>query len=389
MKEFDVVIVGSGMVGAALANMCAASGMKVAVIEKFIPEPITKTSAMRMRVSAISVGSENLLREIGVWSHIVSTRVCPYKQLITWEQGDNKLIFSNELVGHSHLGHIIENDLVQSALMQKFSDNNVTLLSHSQVQSFKVNTDYVAISLASEEVLSAKLIVAADGGQSKVRQLAGIGVTGWNYRQQCFAINIQTKFEQQAATWQEFHSSGPRAFLPLAGNFASLIWYDSPKEIERLKSLHKSELKAAIQQSFPALPGDFEVVEYASFPLTRQHANDYVKERVVLVGDAAHTINPLAGQGVNIGFQDVAKLANELVIASKNNEDIGSMAVLKRYESDRKNKNLLMMSAMDLFYKTFSNDIPPIKLIRNIGLKVANASSVAKKQVLKYAMGIN
>ena len=227
-----------------------------------------------------------------------------------------------------------------------------------------------------------------------VRAAANIGVQGWQYSQQALGIQIKTYDVQQDITWQQFTPDGPMAFLPLYDGFASLVWYNSANEIKQLKSLSKEKLKQHIVQHFPADLTDFEILDVASFPLTRMHANQYFKGSTVLIGDAAHTINPLAGQGVNLGFKDVAVLLDIIrkelainepaVILQPNNY----CDWLKKYEESRRRDNLMMMSAMDLLYSLFSNRNTPFELLRNLGLKLANNAGPIKNNVMKYAMGL-
>ena len=245
------------------------------------------------------------------------------------------------------------------------------------------------IELEDQRILTAKVLVAADGGQSKVRQSVGIGVTSWDYKQHALVIYISTEYEQQDITWQRFVPSGPQAFLPLTGKFGSIVWYNTPDEVKRLKNLPYEDLKAELITMFPDCLGEVnQVLGVASFPLKRQHAQSYVKPGVVLAGDAAHMINPLAGQGVNIGLLDAAALGEILIEASKKGEDISDISVLKRYEKLRRNENLKMMTVMDVFYQVFSNDVLPLKFIRNVGLGLAERILPAKNKVMRAAMGL-
>lgn len=190
----------------------------------------------------------------------------------------------------------------------------------------------------------------------------------------------------QDITWQEFQPSGPKAFLPLNQGFASLIWYDSPQRIKQIKQLSHDAIKQQVLETFPKLAGDFEVMQLASFPLTRRQANRYIDGRVVLVGDAAHTINPLAGQGVNLGYKDVMELSEQLRLIDLNNNTYVEKA-LAVYQRKRKAESLIMSSAMDSFYTLFSNDKTPFKILRKGLLSVANKFESAKKLVLKKAVG--
>jgi 2-octaprenyl-3-methyl-6-methoxy-1,4-benzoquinol hydroxylase len=245
------------------------------------------------------------------------------------------------------------------------------------------------VELGDGRILTAKVLVAADGGSSRVRQTVGLGVTSWDYQQHALVIYIETDYGQQDITWQRFVPSGPQAFLPLTGHFGSIVWYNSPDEVRRLKVLTNEDLLREMVATFPDCLGKVKaVLGTASFPLKRQHAQSYVKPGVVLVGDAAHMINPLAGQGVNIGLLDAAALGEVLIEASKQGLDVGDIKVLRRYEKIRRIENLKMMTVMDVFYRVFSNESMPVKFLRNLGLGLAERVLPAKNKVMRSAMGL-
>jgi 2-octaprenyl-3-methyl-6-methoxy-1,4-benzoquinol hydroxylase len=388
MQQFDIVIVGGGMVGGALACALAPLGLAIAVVEQQTPTAYQDDQPMDLRVSAISVASEQLLTRVGAWQHLTAMRTCPYRYLETWETENSHLLFDSTQMSRDHLGHIIENRLIQLALWQQMATfNNVTILAGQTITEIERCSDGYALTVGDQQ-LSCNLLVGADGANSLVRQTANIGVTAWDYRQHAMLINITTECEQQDITWQQFTANGPRALLPLAGNKASLVWYDSPATIRRLSALSPTLLKQQIINQFPDRLGQFEVDDRGSFPLTRRHAHTYYKDNVVLVGDAAHTINPLAGQGVNLGFKDVIQLTQVISEAHRQNISWWHTNTLSAYQKARKPDNLLMQSAMDAFYLTFSNHKGPIKLLRNTALKLAGQSQWGKRQVMKYAMGL-
>ena len=378
------------MVGAAVACSLGGSSLKVAVIESSPPQPFTEDQPHDLRVSALSIASKNILETIGAWEGILNRRFCPFRRMRVWETaGDTE--FCSDDIGHSALGYIVENRVTQLALLDRLQAfDNIELVCPVGIK--KIN---YAIGQASEielengRLLSAKLIVAADGGQSRVRQTVGLGVTSWDYKQHALVIYIETAYGQQDITWQRFLASGPQAFLPLTGNYGSIVWYNSPDEVNRLKTLSHDALKEEMLAAFPDCLGEVnKVLGVASFPLKRQHAQNYVKSGVVLVGDAAHMINPLAGQGVNIGLLDAAALAEVLIDAAKKGLEPGDLTVLKRYEKMRRNENLKMMTVMDIFYQVFSNEVLPLKFIRNLGLGLAERILPAKNKVMRNAMGL-
>ncbi|AGH45375.1 FAD-dependent monooxygenase [Paraglaciecola psychrophila] len=391
---FDFCVVGGGMVGSAMALGLAKLNFKVAIIEPSMPVLFDSKQTPDMRVSAISLTSEALLQDLGAWAHIKSMRLCPYKRLSVWDKPSCRTDFDCNAIEQPHLGHIIENRLVQLGLHAVINNNqNVVFYKNLKVTNI-TSTDASQVTLEDGQIIHAKILIGADGANSAVRDAANIGVQGWQYAQQALGIQIKTYAVQQDITWQQFTPDGPMAFLPLYDGFASLVWYHNAQDIKHLKSLSKIKLKQHILQHFPADLPDFEVLDVAAFPLTRMHANQYFKGNTVLIGDAAHTINPLAGQGVNLGFKDVAAL---LSVINKQLTIEACTSVLqpnhycnwlKKYEVARRRDNLVMMSSMDLLYSTFSNNNMPLKILRNIGLKLANHSGPIKNNVMKYAMGL-
>ncbi|MCL9776173.1 2-octaprenyl-3-methyl-6-methoxy-1,4-benzoquinol hydroxylase [Vibrio methylphosphonaticus] len=383
MEQFEIVVVGGGMVGAAVAIGFAKQGRTVAVVEKFEPKPFDLSQPMDLRVSAISPHSIELLEALGAWDDIAAMRICPYARLETWEAESCRLRFNADTLGAEQLGYIVENRVIQLGLWAQFSHyENLTVIDSDGVANIALDPQGNTLTLESGRQLQTLFVVGADGANSKVRQAAGIGVTAWDYRQECMLINVETELPQQDITWQWFTPSGPRSFLPLCGHQGSLVWYDAPKRIKQLKAMTFKQLENEIQHSFPAELGQVRVLAHGSFPLTRRHAQQYSKHRCILVGDAAHTINPLAGQGVNLGFKDVSSL---LQLSSDNASIEG---ILRRYEVHRRPDNLLMQTGMDVFYKGFSNTLSPVQVARNAILKLAEHSGPIKTQILRYAMGL-
>lgn len=391
MKKFDVVIVGGGMVGATVGCALGDSDLSVAVIDQAIPEEFSDKQPHDLRVSALSIASKKILQGVGAWEGVLNRRFCPFRRMRVWETaGDTE--FNSKDIELPELGYIVENRVTQLALLEQLSTfKNIDLIAPTTIKTIHYSLSEPSIvTLSDGTELSAKLLVAADGGNSHVRQTVGLGVTSWDYKQHAFVIYIETDYGQQDITWQRFVASGPQAFLPLTGNYGSLVWYNSADEIRRLKALSNDDLINELTSVFPDCLGKVnEILGTASFPLKRQHAQQYIKPGVALVGDAAHMINPLAGQGVNIGLLDAAALAEVLMDATLKSEDIASVSVLKHYEKMRRNENLKMMTVMDTFYRVFSNDIAPIKFFRNLGLGLAERILPAKNKVMRMAIGLD
>ncbi|ARD43290.1 FAD-dependent oxidoreductase [Colwellia sp. PAMC 21821] len=388
MNQFDCVVVGGGMVGSASALSLAELGLKVAIIEKSAPAIFSPEQDFDLRVSAISLASEQLLKQLDAWQQLQQWRMCPYKRLGVWEFEQSYTEFNAEDIHQTHLGHIIENRLIQLALWQKLQQHsNITLLCPETLINIEQCSADVKLTLSSETI-SAKVVIGADGGNSFVRKLANIGTTGWDYAQSAMLINVQTEKPQQDITWQQFYPTGPLAMLPMPGNFASLVWYHDKDEIKRLSALSNDNLAQEISQNFPARLGKVEVINKAAFPLTRRHANQYHKGRILLIGDAAHTINPMAGQGVNLGFKDVKALQHVIAKAIGNGESWHEPKVLASYQQKRRTDNLLMMTTMDALYLSFGHVSPLVKLARNAGLMMVNTVPSLKNKALAYACGI-
>lgn len=386
MQEFDVIVIGGSMTGSAMALGLARENYSVAVVDTFTPAPFQAGSEPDIRVSAISAASQMLLEQLGAWQRLETMRVCPYRRLSVWEGGARSDFFADDIPA-PHLGHIIENTLIQRALYE-------TLQQYNQVKWFNAELAGISgqgkkrVTLSDGTEITATVIIGADGARSIARRQLGIGTSGWQYKQQALAISIKTDAPQQDITWQNFVATGPMAFLPLYDGYASLVWYHHPQKVQWLKSLSDSELKVQVQQEFPSELVDFNILCRASFSLTRMHASDYVSENAVLIGDAAHTINPLAGQGLNLGFKDVDCLLRELQDNSWLDDGDKLGQALDRYQRKRRPDNLLMMSAMDVIYNVFSNDILPVRHLRRLGLRLAQHGGPVKKQLTRYAMGI-
>ncbi|EMC8779491.1 MULTISPECIES: 3-demethoxyubiquinol 3-hydroxylase [Providencia] len=391
IESYDVVVVGAGMTGAAAALGFAQEGMRVALLEKAQPAAFAPQSAPDVRISAISRASVELLEQLGAWQHVKAMRSAPYRQLETWEEPESNVVFDAQSLGLPELGFMVENRVLQLALWQECEKySNLDLVCPARLINLyqpKSQEEWI-LALDDGRALQAKLVIGADGANSQVRKMAGIGSRGWQYRQSCMLISIQTQQSQQDKTWQQFFPSGPRAFLPLYDNWASLVWYDSPAKIRRLQGMSMEQLTGAISEAFPERLGPVTAIASGAFPLTRHHARRYVIDGLALIGDAAHTINPLAGQGVNLGYRDVDALLKEVIYAREYIQPWHSLDVLKRYQRRRLPDNLIMQAGMDVFYMAFSEKLPGLKIVRNLGLMAAQRAGEAKKLALKYALGL-
>ena len=405
-QHFDVLIVGGGMVGAAIACGLGNNGIKVALFDQAEPTPFSPDTPPGLRISALSTASENILRNLGAWSYMEALRMTPYRQMAVWEKlhtprqknrplKTNRVTFDGAKIDHAQLGFIVENQVTQLGLLKAVAEcPAVTFFSPVTIAKMQINADNPLVTLSDGRRFSGSLLVGADGANSSVRQNAGIPMTQRDYEQQCLVATVEIAGPCQDITWQAFTPTGPEAFLPLPDvcgkSYASIVWYHHPEKVRELLALSDDAFLKSIIDTFPSeLPDLLNVYERGAFPIARRHAHRYYRPGVVLAGDAAHTINPLAGQGVNLGFQDAAWLIDTLTKAHQIGKKLGHSDVLQRYEQACKKQNTLMMSAMDGFYYSFSNQHRGLQLIRNVGLTIAGKLSPAINQVMKYAMGLS
>jgi 2-octaprenyl-3-methyl-6-methoxy-1,4-benzoquinol hydroxylase len=382
----DYCILGGGMVGSTMAIGLSKLGYKVAVVESHQPQPFSENDLPDLRVSALNRYTQSLLETYNVWEKVIAMRSHQYQGLSVWEDIERPLHFKAADIGESYLGYFVENRILQLAILKTIELEHSQSIHVNYAKAVDINVDEAKVTLEQGLEIEANMLVAADGGYSQLRQAANIGTTGWQYEQQANVMLVKMHSPFDAATWQQFTPEGPVAFLPLFDGYASLVWYANSQLSQKLKLASNDDIKKMIVARFPSILGDFDLIDKTGFPLRRMHANQYWRKKVVLVGDAAHQINPLAGQGVNLGFKDVGALVESI----KNNPiNETSKAALRDYETKRRAPNLLMMSAMDVFYQTFSNNIAPLRVLRNLGVQAANVAGPFKQKALKYAMGID
>jgi len=404
--DYDLVIVGGGMVGSMLAAALAMHrSLRVAVLENREPEPFEPGTdpPYDIRVSALSVATQHMLENVGAWQGILDRRACPYREMLVWDSEEQgRTHFKSQDIGSPELGHIVENRVIQLALLDQLKRaDNVDYLCPATLARYDSLPDQIVCTLRSHESadtveknavdakqISTRLLVGADGAQSTLRELSGIGITRSAYPQHALVATVETAIPQQYITWQRFVPTGPEAFLPLCGARASMVWYHTEDEVQRLKLLDDQAFMEAMQSAFPDRLGSIErVIARGSFPIAKAHARRYISERVALVGDAAHTVHPLAGQGVNLGMLDAASLAEVIVDAVGQGHDIGSGRVLRRYERWRRGENAMMISVLDSFYHAFKPQPAPIRMARSAALNIADTVTPLKNLAMRYAMG--
>jgi len=386
--DFEVVIVGGGMVGATLGCALARQGRNIAVVEAREPAPFEPADDYDLRVSALSRASQRIFQSLGVWDGIVSRRASPYEHMHVWDAtGDGEIHFDCAELGEPNLGHIVENRVIQDALLDVLkAHDNVTWLCPASLDALEVQAAQAVLTLDDGRRVSAQLVVGADGARSRLRELAGIEVERHGYGQRGVVANVATEHSHEATAWQRFLPTGPLAFLPLGDGRCSIVWSADDARAEALMAMDdeafRQELGAALGYRLGHVTS---VSPRAAFPLAGSQARDYVRPRVALVGDAAHTIHPLAGQGANLGFLDAATLAEVLAGA----DDPGVPGLLRRYERARRGEDVLMMRAMEGFKLLFGNELGPLAWLRNTGLKLADRAGPVKHELIRRAMGLS
>lgn len=387
---FDIIIVGANMVGATLACALADSGLKLLLIDAQPAAPAWPEGSYDVRVSALTTTSSQILSRLGVWPTLVKERSSPFRTLRVWnEDAAAKLVFDSADIGLPYLGHIVENRRIQQALLQALSyRRNIEVRLGCALETLEVGHNHSIVGTSDQQTQSARLVVGADGRQSKVRQLARIATTAWSYQQHAIVAHVRTELPHQQSAWQRFLSSGPLAFLPLDDGRSSIVWSVDDSDAERLMAMDKDAFESALSQALQYALGHVSLdSERLSFPLMAQYAHHYVAPRIALVGDAAHGIHPLAGQGVNLGLLDAACLAEVIEQLQRSERDIGSEQSLRKYQRWRKGSNLAMLAATDGLNKLFSNNHSAIHWLRNKGLALTQAVPGLTPWFMQFAAG--
>ncbi len=398
-KSIDVLIVGGGLVGLTLVNALRGSRLSVRLIDsQSSPQLSARTESSRQghnlvagaspRVSAINLASEALLKRLGAWPGAAAQQ-CAYTQMSVWDgRGTASIQFEADLAVANHLGTIIENDQLTQALFDRgLSVDEAQIDYDSAVETIERTDVGYRVTLLSGESISCKLLVGADGGASTVRELTHIKTLEWSYQQSALVTTIETQAPHQGVARQCFTPVGALAFLPLANpRHCSVVW--STATTEELLALDDDQLCQRLTQGSESVLGDVLAVDRRfSFPLRQRHALRYIQSGLALIGDAAHTIHPLAGQGANLGFADAQALAMVLQQCRFNGLQPGDMALLRSYEQTRRPANLLMAAVMEAIKRMFDSGDPGVNWLRNLGLSLLDQQSTLKGMVAKLAAG--
>jgi 2-octaprenylphenol hydroxylase len=394
LGHFDLAIVGGGMVGAALGCACAERGLSIALIDGQPPQRTWPAGQVDLRVSALSRASQRILERLGAWPRMVELGVSPYREMQVWDAvGGAEIHFDSADLGEPDLGHIVENCVTRLALWERLEASGhsarVELLSPAALSALEIDDQQARLRLADRRELSADLVVGADGRTSFVREDLGIALDAADYGQRAIVANVEVAHWHRETAWQRFLPTGPLAFLPLADGRCSIVWSADEARAEQLLALDDAGFIAELEIAFDKRLGPIlGAGPRAAFPLNRQHAREYVRPRAALIGDAAHGIHPLAGQGVNLGFLDVAALLDAIDHARAKGRSLGSLHILRRYERARRGENAAMVTAMDLFKRIFGTRNPALVGARNLGLAAAEHLPGIKSLFIRQALGL-
>ena len=405
-QRFDIAIIGAGLAGSALAAALGGSRWRVALIEAqplSLQWPVLNIdiNSFDLRVSALTAASLNFLDRLGAWRDIAARRVSPYRRMHVWDgDGTGAIHFDADEINRGELGHIVENNLLQTALLHRVSvQRNVQIFSGNTVERFMHENDGVSIVLQDGTSLHATLLVGADGANSRVREWAQFPVREWDYGHTAIVATIQTERPHAQTARQIFRREGPLAFLPLRTGssqtigddeyFSSIVWSTQPDEAQALMAMDDANFMQALGRAFEFTLGEIKSTSRrVAFPLRARHVREYTQANIALIGDAAHTIHPLAGQGINLGFLDAQALARELLRADQRNLGAADASALARYQRERKSDNVATLAAMEGFKRLFGATALPVRLLRNVGLNWVDRSGPLKRLMIRQAMGI-
>ncbi|MBL6749903.1 MAG: FAD-dependent monooxygenase [Nevskia sp.] len=377
-QDYEVVVVGGGPVGAAAALALAREGFRVALVERQAAAPAFDPADYDLRMYAISAQSQQFLQQLGAWAGIAAARACAYRGMRVWQRGpEHALCFDAAEAGRAELGWIVEHSLIVQALRERL--DGVDLIAGATVATVRFEAGGAALHLADGRRLQARLVLAADGADSQLRQMAGIESAGWSYAHRAIVCHVSTARPHQHIAWQRFLRSGPLAFLPLADGRSSIVWSAEPPLAAELLALDDAAFCARLAEAAEHALGEVVgTTRRIAFPLRLAHARDYVRAGLALVGDAAHVIHPMAGQGVNLGLADAQCLVCTLAAARTAGRDCWSLRTLQRYARERKAANLEMQALTEALYRGFRLPLPGLRAALGLGMEALNRAAPLK-----------
>jgi len=398
-EPVDVLIVGGGPVGASAAALLQMATkdtrrpLRVAVLELNRPRASAPEAALDSRVSALSRASERILTAIGAWPLIPPSRMQPYERMRVWHESvqprsADVLEFDAAYAGEPNLGHIVENRLVQTAALTAFESAGGTIIA-GELGRLRAHDHHVELE-TSAGTFACRLVVGADGARSAVRESIGLSAETSSYRQTAIVANVRTELPHERAAWQRFLRTGTLAFLPLADGCSSVVWSADDSAAASLLALPRTDFEQELLRESDSVLGAAKLVtERLSFPLRKLTANRFTAHRCALIGDAAHVVHPLAGQGVNLGLLDAAALCELICAAFRKREDPGAQSVLRRYERWRKSEIEPIALAIDGFNRYLAHGVGPLSRIAQRGLALVNRSDEVKRFFITRALGLD
>jgi 2-octaprenylphenol hydroxylase len=401
MADYDVIIVGAGMVGASAACLLSKAvrgkhltPIKIALVEANVVLPFNEDD-FDPRVAAITEKSRKLLARCDAWSTIENLRVSPYVSMEVWDaESTGKISFDSCSIHEANLGHIVESTVVVEALLEKIDQlDNIDFICPASISNYDRCNEEITVVLDDGRTMTAALLIGADGGNSKVRRHFNFECKEWDYQQEAIVATVKTQNSNQKTAWQRFTPSGPLALLPLNKQsnlqYSSVVWSQDSPSANALAALDDAQFCIELTKASESCLGEIlSVGPRYSFPLRQRHAIHYVQERVALIGDSAHTVHPLAGQGVNLGFSDVEVLIEELERALLRGIDVGDKKILKRYQRRRKPENLAIMALMEVFKRLFAADQLSLRFLRSKGMSQLDGIRPLKNEIIRRAMGL-
>lgn len=389
--KYAVIVVGGGIVGATAACALAQAGIDVALLDARNPEREWPDETVDIRVSALTRASQNILQAVGAWESMAQRGVGAYDHMHVWDADSAGVLhFDAAETEFAELGHIVENRVTVAALWDKLEAlPSATIICPARVAELQNNDLSACVLLADGKTLEADVVIAADGRDSALRQMAGIQTTGWEYNQDGLVATISSEKSHQFTAWQRFLPEGPLAFLPLKNGQCSIVWTLSHQTAQEYVALSDKDFLQRLEQASEGVLGKMLAVgPRGAFPLRFQYAKQYTAEHFVLIGDAAHAMHPLAGQGANAGLLDAAAIAELIIKAEQAGRPIGGHKLLRQFERWRKGDNLAMMSSMDVINKLYTNQNEGFRQLRGTGMSWVNHSAWVKNYFNRYAMGL-